>query len=267
MITLGNHIFPNLPVGVFGQVIFLFIMKNELFTRLQPKVKRLSAELLHVLYPQFCYGCSMELIDSKSGVCPVCSYDLEYTLHENYTEPSALDQLFWGRVPLEFTFSLLHFNQKTATQRILHDLKYNHRNELGLHFGEEMGKRLLTMERFKSVTTLVPVPLHPKKQFVRGYNQAEEIAKGVALATGLPIRMNLLKRRIYSESQTKKGLLSRWDSMQEIFNATGADLNGGHFLLIDDVITTGATLEVCARELRNRFPEIQISVASLAVAH
>jgi len=233
---------------------------------LPPGIKQLSAELLHVLYPQFCYTCSAELIHSPSGVCPICSFDLEYTLHEDYTEPSTLDQLFWGRVSLKFTFSLLYFNQKTATQRILHDLKYNHRNELALHFGQEMGKRLELIEAFKSVTALVPVPLHPKKQFIRGYNQAEEIAKGIAVATGTPIRLDLLTRTIFSESQTKKGLMGRWDSMQQTFNAVGSVRENDHFLLVDDVITTGATLEVCAREIRKLFPDTKISVASLAVA-
>ena len=233
---------------------------------LKPKIKQLSAELLHVLYPQFCYSCSVELLQTNSGICPICSYDLEYTLHENYIEPSSLDQLFWGRVPLEFTFSLLYFNQRTATQRILHDLKYNHRNELGLHFGAEMGERLKKIEAYQSVTALVPVPLHPKKQFIRGYNQAEEIAKGIKSINGTPIRMDLLKRTIFSESQTKKGLMGRWDSMQQIFNAVGNVNANDHFLLVDDVITTGATLEVCARELRNLFPDVRISVASLAVA-
>jgi ComF family protein len=234
------------------------------FTKLS--ISTFKNDFLQLVYPQNCYGCGTELVGSKAGICPVCTIDLEYTLFENYQEASALDKLFWGRVTLIGTYSLLYFAKTGVSQQILHQLKYNSRKDLGAYYGAEIGKRIQTMENFKDVVGLIPVPLHPKKQFIRGYNQAEELAKGVAEETRLPIRMDLLKRTVFSESQTKKGLLSRWDSMQNIFNSTKQGTETGHFVLIDDVITTGATLEVCAREILKNYPGIKLSVASLAVA-
>jgi ComF family protein len=229
-------------------------------------IKNLKNDLLQLIYPQNCFGCNIELVGSKAGICPVCAIDLEYTLFENYREASQLDKLFWGRVHLEGTFALLYFSKTGVSQQILHQLKYNSRKDLGFYYGSEIGKRILKMDAFKDVSGLIPVPLHPKKQFIRGYNQAAEIAKGVAEATSLPLRTDLLKRTVFSESQTKKGRLSRWDSMQNIFSSSQKGNETGHFVLIDDVITTGATLEVCIRELQKNFPGIKISVASLAVA-
>lgn len=228
------------------------------------RIKGLKNDLLQLIYPQNCYGCGMELVGSKAGICPICAIDLEYTLFENYQEPSQLDQLFWGRVHLEGTFALLYFSKTGVSQQILHQLKYNSRKDLGFYYGTEIGKRILKMDAFRDVSGLIPVPLHPKKQFIRGYNQAAEIAKGVAAETGLPLRTDLLKRTVFSESQTKKGRLSRWDSMQNIFSSSQKGNETGHFVLIDDVITTGATLEVCVRELQENYPGIRLSVASLA---
>lgn len=229
------------------------------------KLKGLKNDLLQLIYPQHCYGCSIELVGSKAGICPICSIDLEYTLYENYREASQLDKLFWGRVELKGTFGLLYFSKTGVSQQIIHQLKYNSRKDLGSYYGSEIGKRISTMNVFKDAAGLIPVPLHPKKQFIRGYNQALEIAKGVAEATGLPIHTDLLKRTVFSESQTKKGRFSRWDSMQNIFSSAQKGNETGHFILIDDVITTGATLEVCVKELQTNYPEIQLSVASLAV--
>lgn len=231
---------------------------------MKPHIKKLSHDLLQIIYPQHCYGCEMELVGSKAGICPVCAMDLEYTLYENYSEATPLDQLFWGRVKLNGTYSLLYFNKEGISQNILHHLKYNSRRDLGHYYGMEVGRKLITQEKFHNIEGLIPVPLHPKKQFVRGYNQAEEIAKGIAETTGIPIRTDLLKRTVFSESQTKKGFLARWESMQNTFNSTKTSTTKGHFLLVDDVITTGATLEVCVRELQTKYHGIELSVASLA---
>lgn len=234
--------------------------------KLVQTIKGYTNDFLQLIYPQYCYACNDELVGSSSGICPICEIDLSYTLFENYSEPSSLDQLFWGRIKLEATFALLHFNKEGATQKILHDLKYNSRSELGRYYGEEMGRRLKSMEVLKDLTGIIPVPIHPKKEFIRGYNQAEEIAIGLSSVLELPIEHQLLKRKVFAESQTKKGLLSRWENMQEVFKAGKEKAKTGHFLIVDDVITTGSTLEVCVKELQQKFPGIRVSVASLAVA-
>ena len=233
---------------------------------LTQQLKNYRNDFLQLIYPQYCYSCNDELVGSKSGICAVCESELQYTLFESYQDPTSLDKLFWGRVKLENTFALLYFTQSGASQRILHDLKYNSRSELGWYYGQEIGNRLKQLEALKDLNGIIPVPLHPKKQFIRGYNQAEKIADGIAEILQIPVAHNMLRRQIFAESQTKKGLLSRWENMQQVFKASKQEEKTGHYLLVDDVITTGSTLEVCVKELQQKFPGIRISVASLAVA-
>jgi ComF family protein len=233
---------------------------------LAQQLKAYRDDFLQLIYPQYCYSCNMELVGSKSGICGVCESELQYTLFENYQEASALDKLFWGRVQLEKTFALLYYTKSGASQRILHDLKYNSRSELGLYYGQEIGQRLKTVNGLNDLSGIIPVPLHPKKQFIRGYNQAEKIADGIAEIINLPVEHQMLRRKVFAESQTKKGLLSRWENMQQVFKASNQQEKSGHYLLVDDVITTGSTLEVCVKELKQKYPGIRVSVASLAVA-
>ena|SRR6218665_1914358 len=233
---------------------------------LTQQLKDYRDDFLQLIYPQYCYSCNDELVGSKSGICAVCESELQYTLFENYEGSSPLDQLFWGRVKLEKTFALLYFTKSGASQRILHDLKYNFRSELGMYYGLEMGTRLKRLDILNDLSGIIPVPLHPKKQFIRGYNQAEKIANGISEVLGVPVEHQMLRRKIFSESQTKKGFLARWDTMQQVFKASKQQGKTGHFLLVDDVITTGSTLEVCVKELQQKYPGIRISVASLAIA-
>lgn len=226
-----------------------------------------TRDLLHVLYPQNCLICKHEFNQSKLAICPICASELAYTHFEDYTEATNLDKLFWGRVNLEGTYALLRFKQQSSTQQILHELKYKDNPEIGKHFGKEIGTKLKSIARFSDVDALIPVPLHPKKEFIRGYNQAEVICKGIAESSGTKLRKDLLKRISFTESQTKKGKSSRWENMQNRFKiqgATNTDLK--HLLIVDDVVTTGSTLETCVRILQKEFPEAKISIAVLAVA-
>lgn len=226
-----------------------------------------TRDLLHVLYPQNCFICKNEYNQSRLAICPICSSELAYTHYEHYPEETNLDKLFWGRVNLEATYALLRFKQEGSTQQILHELKYRGNPEVGIHFGKELGSKLKGMAKFSDVDALIPVPLHPKKEFIRGYNQAEVICKGIAESSGTKLRKDLLKRISFTESQTKKGKTSRWENMQNRFKIQGiksAELK--HLLVVDDVVTTGSTLETCVRILREEFPEAKISIAVLAVA-
>lgn len=226
-----------------------------------------TRDLLHVLYPQNCLICKHEFNQSKLAICPVCSSELAYTYFEDYTEETNLDKLFWGRVQLEGTYALLRFKQQSSTQQILHELKYRNNPEIGKHFGKEIGMKLKHLAKFSDVDALIPVPLHPKKEFIRGYNQAEVICKGISESSGVSLRKDLLKRISFTESQTKKGKFSRWENMQNRFQIQGTKSAGlKHLLIVDDVVTTGSTLETCVRILREEFPEVKISIAVLAVA-
>ncbi|AEA43794.1 ComF family protein [Fluviicola taffensis] len=232
-----------------------------------PKFNKWTRDLLHVIYPQNCLICQHEFNQSKLAICPICLSELSYTQFENYQEASNLDKLFWGRVQLAGTYALLRFKQENSTQRILHELKYKNNSEVGIHFGKEMGLKIGLMEQFKDADALIPVPLHPKKEFIRGYNQSEIISKGISETSGIEIRTDLLKRTSFTESQTKKGRTSRWDNMQNRFKLQAKKENKlQHLIIVDDVATTGSTLETCVRILRNQFPDAKISVVVLAVA-
>jgi ComF family protein len=211
--------------------------------------------------------CKNEFNQSKLAICPICSSELAYTHFEDYNEVTNLDKLFWGRVKLEGTYALLRFKQQSSTQHILHELKYKNNPEIGKHFGKEIGLKMKIIDKFSDMDALIPVPLHPKKEFIRGYNQAEIICKGIAESSGVALRKDLLKRISFTESQTRKGKSSRWDNMQNRFKLQGIkNRNLKHLVVVDDVVTTGSTLETCIRILREEFPQAKISVAVLAVA-
>lgn len=226
-----------------------------------------ARDLLHVLYPQNCLICQHEFNQSRLAICPVCISELSYTNFEDYSEATNLDKLFWGRVNLSGTYALLRFKQQSSTQRILHELKYSNNPEIGLHFGRELGTILKQLPAFSDMDALIPVPLHPKKEFIRGYNQAEVICRGIAETSGISLRKDLLKRTAFTESQTKKSRTSRWDNMQDRFALRTQKAHSlSHLVVVDDVVTTGSTLETCVRILQDRFPETKISIAALAVA-
>lgn len=230
------------------------------------KINNWRLDLLQVLYPKNCLICEIETPYSKNSLCAVCESELHFTHFEDFEDPSSLDQLFWGRVPLHATFALLYFEKGNATQTILHTLKYKNNKDIGVYFGRQIGLKLSKSLAFSDLDILITIPLHPKKEFERGYNQSEQLAIGLSEQLEIPIDKNVLKRVSFSESQTKKGKLMRWETMQERFITTPTTKNYQHIGIIDDVITTGSTLEVCVRLIQEIFPNAKISVIALAVA-
>lgn len=229
-------------------------------------VRKFTADILHVIYPDSCLVCETEIDHSSASLCPICQSELHFTYYEKHSGPTELDKLFWGRVPVENTFSLLFFAEQSSTQKILHTLKYRDRPDLAVHFGKETGRKMADIPQLMSADVLVPVPLHSKKRFIRGYNQSERLAQGISEATGIPVNEELLSRSSFSESQTRQDKISRWENMQNRFRSGGAKSNVSHIVIVDDVITTGSTLESCIRILRESNPEVKISVVALAFA-
>lgn len=182
-------------------------------------------------------------------------------------ESNPLNQTFLGRVPVENTVSYLFFRKGTATQAILHALKYRGNKEIGDFLGYQYGLQLKEVEPFQHIDLIIPIPLHPKKERKRGYNQSEWIAKGLSRALGIDYSTKLLFRRDYTETQTRKARYNRWENVKEVFALENSEqLEGKHILLCDDVLTTGATMEAAIQPFIN-IKEIKISVATLAVAN
>jgi ComF family protein len=177
-----------------------------------------------------------------------------------------LEKMFWGRVNIERACSLFYFRKGSNYRFIIHQLKYKGKYNIGLRLGEELGLRLANSGLYSDITMLVPVPLHPKKEQLRGYNQSEWIARGIANKMHLPIETNNLIRTKFTQTQTRKNVTERWENVQSIFDVKNESrFNGEHILLIDDVITTGATIEVCALTILNRCT-CKVSIASIGYA-
>lgn len=245
------------------------IYRNKYTNMLVKKLKIISKwknDLIHLIYPQSCLVCEIEISPNQNHFCPFCETDLEYTYFERYNDPTILDQLFWGRVNVEATYAYLFYAKKKSTQSILHTLKYKDKPEVGVELGIKIAEKLKKIKGFDSLDALVPVPIHPKKEFSRGYNQSEKLADGIASVLNIPILLDFINSKQNTSSQTKKNRFLRWDNVEKKFSSKILlEKSYSHIAIIDDVITTGATLEAIIRKIQENNPEIRISIISLAL--
>ncbi len=221
--------------------------------------------IINLFFPKVCSGCSSFLLSNENVICTVCRHDIPLTNHHLNPENDAFKK-FYGRIPVIHTSALFYFHKKGIVQELIHNLKYKGHEEIGIVLGEWYAEDLKNIELLESVDEIIPVPLHPKKLKERGYNQVT--AFGTALSTSLNLDYNdsLLIRNVYSKTQSKKTLLGRTEGIETIFDVSFTEKNHNkHFLLIDDVITTGATLEACSRALL-KIPGAKISIVCMAMA-
>jgi len=211
---------------------------------------RWMLDLLMFFFPVNCLVCGKRLNSTGEVLCLACEYKMPRT---NYSDNS-ISKLFWGRTPVEMGTSLFRFEKGSSYQALLHDLKYRGNKKAGSYLGNLLGYEL-KHSSFSACDSLVPVPLHQKRFRERGYNQSEIIARGVSRVTGIPLESNLLKRSGHQNSQTSMGRYERFENVRDKFQLTRhpPDMNGKKILLIDDVITTGATLEACSLVLFRHF--------------
>lgn len=216
----------------------------------------------HYIFPFQCVGCQCALDFNEETLCNACAQALPLT-HYWKDKDNAIAQMFWGKMDVEHACSFLYFYQGGRVQNLLHALKYQGRRDSGKLLGQRFGE-VLKSSVFSSCDAIIPVPLHPKKIRKRGYNQCTVIASGMSDTMHLPLLTNTLERIEHHESQTKKGRYERWLNVKTKFKvANPSALKGKHVLLVDDVITTGATLEACASTLL-AIPQVRISLATIA---
>ena len=225
------------------------------------KIPFLSS-LLNLVLPKLCVCCGGSLMEGEENICLTCLYSLPRLAKQDYTDNRIMD-LFLGRVKLEKAFSWCMFEKHTSVQNILHHIKYKDKDYLARQMGEIMAHEM--PDFFADIDAIVPVPLHTKKQKIRGYNQSEAIACGVQKVVGLPIFSKLLTRTRFSETQTHKNKEERWKNTHGLFSLEPNEgFEGKHLLLIDDVLTTGSTAIACLEELQ-KIPNVKLSFLSLAV--
>ena len=226
---------------------------------------RFFSSLLDLIYPSTCLICESELSRFEKSICSICDENLLLTNFQHFNEPTELDQLFWGRTPLEFTYSHLFFRKNSSSQTILFSLKYKNNPDLGVYFGEQIGMAIEEKVKTYQIDAILPVPLNHRKQFKRGYNQSQKLAEGISNKLNIPINEKLLQRTQNNVSQTKKSRFQRWDNVSSSFEIK--DLKTyKHILIVDDVATTGATIEHIIILLKEKAPDLKISVVTLAIA-
>ena len=222
-------------------------------------------DFISLVFPHVCVSCGKSLYKNEQSICTYCTYHLPKTnFHLNTDHPIA--KIFWGRVSIHSAAAFYGFNKGGKVQHLIHQLKYKGHKNIGFTVGKLYGYELKQCINFNTINIVIPVPLHPKKQKKRGYNQSDTFAQGLAESMNAKANLNAIYRTAENESQTKKSRFKRWQNVESIFQIRDAKgLEGQHILLVDDVITTGATLEACAQTLL-QIPNIKISIVTIAYA-
>jgi len=223
--------------------------------------------IISLFFPKVCAGCESLLISSEKVICTVCRHDIPLTLDYINPENEAFKK-FYGKIPVVFVATLAYYHKKGIVQKMIHGLKYKGYEDVGAFFGDWFAEDLKTLSVFKTIDEIIPVPLHPKKMKQRGYNQVTSFGLSLSENLQIPFNQTLLKRNVYSKTQTKKDLLKRTEvNDQVVFEAVFSEKDHHkHFLLIDDVLTTGSTLEACSRALL-KIPGTKISIVCMAMSH
>ncbi len=221
--------------------------------------------LISLFYPRLCASCGTTLDDSEEVLCLTCYYTLPET-NFHLIKDNPIAKLFWGKFQFQNASSYYYFSKKSNVQKLIHKLKYKGRKEIGVFLGKEYGKILRKSDLFNSVDLIIPVPLYKTKEKKRGYNQSKFFALGISESLGISCNFESLIRIKPTESQTGKKLSERWENVHGKFICKNPEqLKGKHVLLVDDVITSGSTIEASSKALIE-IQDIKISIAAIAYA-
>jgi len=224
---------------------------------------RFLKNIFYLFYPNICASCDNQLNDYENALCLSCRYDLPLTNFINFT-PNDIEQAFQGRVSIEFATSLLFYDREGIVHDLIHKLKYKGHQEIGVFLGNWLGNELLQCERLPKLDYIVPVPIHKNRLKKRGFNQVTKFGEQISKILAVPMSDGILLRKLDSGTQTLKQRIDRFKDLKEKFYITNNELlKGKHILLIDDVITTGATVEACIIKLQE-IKDIKISIATMA---
>jgi len=222
-------------------------------------------DLISLLFPRLCYACGNHLMRNETLICTECYVVIPRTNY-HLEEDNPVAQLFWGRCLIERAAAFSYYNKGSRIKNLIHNLKYKGIKEIGYELGRIYGLSLKSSGFTTDMDLIIPVPLHPAKKHIRGFNQSEIISMGIADVTGLPVDSKSLCRNTISATQTKRSRYERWTNVEGIFQVIDSQtIKGRHILLVDDVITTGSTIESCTNELL-RISGVKVSVVALAYA-
>lgn len=226
-------------------------------------LKPVLNNLLHLFFPHVCVGCGSDILDEKHLLCLRCVSDLPVT--NFFDQPgNPVEGSFYGKIPVRNAGAAYFFTKNSLVETLVYELKYRGNKEIGFYLGRLMAGYLVNNKRFGNIDLLVPLPLNPKRQKKRGYNQATALCDGIASVWNMPVENKAVVRTINSETQTHRGRVERWQNMQGIFSVVEPELlKNKHILLVDDVVTTGASLEACGQEIL-RVPATTLSIATMA---
>lgn len=221
--------------------------------------------IVNLFYPRLCVLCNSSLLIAEKHICTACQLDLPLT-NFHLEKENPLEKIFWGRMQLNRAFAFVYFKKGGSVQRMLHQLKYKGNTELAEYLGMLYGVNLIETIHNERIEAVMAIPLHKSKLRKRGYNQSELFANGLAEALQIENLSSCIIRNKATETQTKKARFDRWQNVESIFSVTQPELlKNKHVLLVDDVITTGSTIEACSNELL-QIQDCKVSVASIAAA-
>ena len=231
-------------------------------------------KIIDLFFPRYCPVCGNRLAGEEEGLCMACILHLPRTNTWDDPYENDLAKMFWHQIPVERCCALFYYAGHSFSSNILYQLKYDFRPELGFIMGKMLAEEGLRIGFFEGIDTIVPIPLAKKRQKERGYNQSEEIARGISMLTHIPVENGIVRRSVFNGSQTHKDRWGRTENVKDVFELTedyrpegkkGTFLEGKHLLMVDDVCTTGATILSCSKTMCG-FQDVRFSVIVIGYA-